>query len=155
PFKEFDHFQAHWDPVSTLAFSPNGVMLATGSEDDTIRLWGLIDLSRQFAYVGLHEGPVHCLAYSPNGNTLASCSGKERMARLWPAMLVKDDIIRGFDETVTCLAFTSNSKLLATGGGKQRVEICGVADGQPLTRTRLPDIGASVASIAFAHDDKI
>lgn len=63
--------QGHIQQVTSLAFSPNGETIATGSDDWTIRIWDTTtgDLLRT-AY--LHAGKVKAIAYSLSGDLLAS-----------------------------------------------------------------------------------
>ncbi len=58
--------------VTALAFSPDGQMLASGSEDGSLMLWDLKD-ARRFGLAPQHKGPVWSLAYSQgDGSILAS-----------------------------------------------------------------------------------
>lgn len=58
---------------STLAFSPDGSILACGSKDSTIKLWNSLTGELIATFTG-HQGPVYTLTFSPAGNTLASSS---------------------------------------------------------------------------------
>ena len=75
----------HTDAVHALAFT-NGLTLASGSEDDTIKLW---DMNASDAAYGTclntltgHTDAVWSVAYAPNGLTLASGSNDQTI-KLW------------------------------------------------------------------------
>lgn len=66
-----------------MALSPNGRILASPSEDRTVRLWDIEN--GQLLRILEHEMPVACVAWSPNGNLLAtgSCGGYYSAVNLW------------------------------------------------------------------------
>ncbi len=73
-------WQAHTDIVQSLAFSPDGRMLASGSIiDDTVKLWDME--SGALLWVEWQHDP-HTLAFSPDSSLLA-CSGMGVTVRLW------------------------------------------------------------------------
>lgn len=63
--------KGHKGVVSTLAYSPDGRTLATGSWDSTVRLWEL-STGREQACFRWPIGRVNCLAYAPDGLRLAA-----------------------------------------------------------------------------------
>ena len=67
--------------MRTLAFSPDGRTLASGSRDNTIRLWD-VDTGRYLVTLQEHKGDVETLAFSPDGRTLAS-GGNNKTLELW------------------------------------------------------------------------
>ncbi|OLE22570.1 MAG: hypothetical protein AUG49_18600 [Catenulispora sp. 13_1_20CM_3_70_7] len=71
----------HTGSVWTCAFSPDGTLLATTSDDHTIRLWNVADGTQEELLTG-HTDWVRGCAFSPDGTLLAS-TGYDATARLW------------------------------------------------------------------------
>jgi len=71
----------HRGPVRALAYSPDGRVLASGSEDRTVKLWNLATGQVRHGLAG-HEAEVRALAFSPDARRLASGSWDGTL-RLW------------------------------------------------------------------------
>jgi WD40 repeat protein len=69
-------FQGHEDRVTSVCFSPDGTLLATGSWDKTIRVWNVATGNEVAVFAGHGRGCV--LVFSPDGKILASGSGKTK-----------------------------------------------------------------------------
>ena len=63
----------HSGSVCSVAFSPDGRTLASGSYDETIKLWD-VATGRSIATLTGHSRFVNSVAFSPDGRTLASVS---------------------------------------------------------------------------------
>src|SRR5438132_8870524 len=71
--KQRDTLAGHTEFVASVAFSPDGKTLASGSADDTIKLWD-VTTGKEKATLkgGLGLGIVASVAFSPDGKTLAA-----------------------------------------------------------------------------------
>src|SRR6266852_3673412 len=63
----------HTAPVTSVAFSPAGTMLVSGSEDQTARLWSLATGQERETFRG-HVGPVLSVTFAHDGELIASGS---------------------------------------------------------------------------------
>ena len=73
----------HTASVKNVVFSPNEGILATGSQDKTVRLWDA-RTGRHIRTITGHTRMVRSVVFSPNGQTLATGS-KDKTVRLWDA----------------------------------------------------------------------
>jgi WD40 repeat protein len=101
---------------TSLAFSPDGVLLASGSRDGRARLWdtssGVLKLS-----LSAHKKGVNSVAFSPDGRWLAS-GGNDAVARLWDVSSGKQlGQLIGGTFAVPAIAFSRNGNGLAIVNG--------------------------------------
>ena len=102
--------------VSALAFSPDGLELATGQTDGRVRIWPVDPSTGRVKEPGQHNGAVHALAYEPGGRRLAS-GGDDWMVRLWDLETESElATYEGHIGPIFCLAFAANGSTLVSGG---------------------------------------
>jgi WD40 repeat protein len=136
----------HSGGVTSCAFSPDGVLLATTSTDATMRVWRVADGSMRAVLTG-HTGAVWDCAISPDGRLLATAGG-DRTARLWLlATSAEVDVLKGHTDSVNACAFSPDGVLLATTSSDGTTRVWQVADGT--TQAILSDHGSPVRSCAF------
>ena len=108
----------HTGEVISLAFSPDGETLASGSMDMTVRLWYLRSGPYLRSLEG-HTGFVSSVMFSPDGGTLASSGGwKDSTIRLWGARNGRHLQTLDVDVDFFCyVAFSPDGETLASSGG--------------------------------------
>ena len=112
----------HSEIVREVAFSPDGTMLASGSVDNTIRLW---DMATRTCRRHPHRdsGPVFGVAFSPDGTMLAS-GGADNKVRLWDAATrACAATFSGHSEPVTSVAFSPDGTILASSSHDKTVRL--------------------------------
>ena len=80
---------SHESAIRTLAFAPDGGTLASGSEDNSVKLWN-VPLAKQVASFK-YESHVRLVAFSPDGNNLAVVTDNGTLTLLRAAALEEAD----------------------------------------------------------------
>ncbi len=159
-------WSGHTAPVTSVAVSLDGRFVASGSRDNTIRLWSMPD-GEPLGVLNGHEGVVLRVAFHPDGRRLASCSA-DGTVRLWdladvvPRVFNQPDdawepVPRIFDfhaGPMRVVAISSDGRWLAAAGDDSMVRLVDIKQDQPdvsATRT-LAGHEAAVTSLTFSHD---
>ena len=155
----------HTREIGEVAFSPDGKTFASGSNDNTIKLWS-VDGGREIKTLSGHTDWVWAVAFSPNGKTLASGSldktiklwnvetGQEIMPLTGSVVGVETPPVDGRRDRngVQAVAFSPDGKTLASGSRDRTVRLWDVASGRELHI--LYNHTDWVYSVAFSPDGK-
>jgi len=139
--------RGHLSRVWTIAFSPDGQMLASGSDDQTIRLWNARDGTCLTVLQG-HTSGVTSVRFSPNGQLLATAS-EDSSIRLWSvAHRTSLKTLQGHTRWVRAVAFSPDGQTLASGSDDLTVRLWEVKTGT--CRQTLQGHTGWVTSLSFS-----
>lgn len=144
--------EGHTNWVSSVAFSPDGKQIASGSGDHTIRRWDALTGESVGEPMTGQEGDVNCVAFSPDGKQIILGSD-DRTIRRWDANS-GDPIgkpLRGHTELVWCVAFSPDGKQIASGSSDNAVRRWDAATGKSIGEPMGGQSGF-VYSVAFSPD---
>ncbi|KAG8795187.1 POC1 centriolar protein A [Ceratobasidium sp. 428] len=142
----------HTDWVRSVAFSPDGAYIASGSDDNTIRIWDACSGKPVVQPLTGHTKHVNSVVYSPDGAYIASGSDDDTI-RIWDARtgkLVGQPLI-GHTNLVYSVAYSPDGVYIASGSWDHTIHIWDARTGEPVGQ---PIIGhvQDVCSVAYSPD---
>ena len=127
--------RGHLGWVRSVALSADDKILASGSEDETIKLWE-VNSGREILTMFGHSGYVNSVTFSPDGKILASASD-DKTIKLWEVKTGKLLCILGdwslgeyfgHSRGVTAIAFSPDGKTLASAGKDKEIKVWQLGD---------------------------
>jgi len=142
-------FEAQADNVSfSIAFSPDGTLLADGGHPGRIRLWDVASGKVARTFTQDVEKDIHDVAFSPDGKWLASVS-IDSTVRLWDVASGKQVHTMRHSDGLYGVTFSPDGRLVASASCDRTVKLWDVASGKMLIFLRHGD---EVTSVAFSPD---
>ncbi|MBX9256045.1 hypothetical protein H1Q63_19255 [Desmonostoc muscorum CCALA 125] len=135
--------------IHSVAFSPDGKLLATGDSYGGLCLYQVADGKQLLVCTG-HKDWLWDVAFSPNGNTLAS-SSKDQTIKLWDVNTGYClATLQGHSGGIWSVAFNPEGNILASASEDQTVKLWDISTGQCLKT--LEGNNSRVSSITFTPD---
>jgi len=137
--------------IYSLAVSPDGTRLATGSEDTMARIWDAQSGQLLKCLEG-HVGVIESVAYSPDGRQIATGSG-DRTVRIWDAQSGEALLVlKGHDDEVRSVAYNSDGGRLVSSSIDRTARVWDARDGkqQMLLEGHIDFLESAI----FSRDDK-
>ncbi|MEQ8238866.1 MAG: caspase family protein [Cyclobacteriaceae bacterium] len=147
--------RGHYEAVKTVAFTPDGKYLLTGSRDKSIKLWEVNTGRELRSFLG-HQSTVNDIAVSSDGKFFISSSA-DKTAKMWN--ISTGELLKtfgGHTDYLTSVALSNNNKLLITAGFDWEAKLWDVPSGEMLKTFKVnPDKGLGYGiSASFSPDDK-
>ncbi|MGZ3335354.1 MAG: WD40 repeat domain-containing serine/threonine protein kinase [Isosphaeraceae bacterium] len=145
----------HQKEAWVLAFSPDGALLASGSDDHTIKLWD-VDSERELLTLTGHSQTVTALAFFHEGDRLASVSLDGKVI-LWDLtrtgpdrrqVVASSSVLHAYDDRLRAVSASSDGQHLAVAGSKGLIHIWDVAERE--IQSDLVDHTGPVYALAYS-----
>jgi len=139
----------HEWPVTSVSYSPDGARIASGSRDNTVRVWDARS-GAELAVLRGHEEMVASVSYSPDGARIASGSD-DNTVRVWDARSGAElAVLRGHENHVTSVSHSPDGSQIASGSWDNTVRVWDARSGAELAALRGHE--GWVTSVSYSPD---
>jgi WD40 repeat protein/serine/threonine protein kinase len=143
--------KAHTGHVNSVAFSPNGNHIVSGSGDNTVKVWDTATGQETLTLKGHREG-VWSVAFSGDGKRIATGS-EDRTVKVWDVASDEELFtLKGHTRSVRSVCFSPDGKRLVSASYDQTVKLWEAATGKETLTLKGHTNG--VTSVSFSPDGK-
>ncbi|KAM0443818.1 hypothetical protein ACHAO4_010354, partial [Trichoderma viride] len=143
--------RGHSHSVTSVAFSADGRDIASGSSDNTIKIWDATT-GKERQTLRSHSRLVTSVAFSANSRDIAS-GLSDNTIKIWDATTGKErQTLRGHSHSATSVAFSADGRDIASGSSDNTIKIWDATTGKE--RQTLRGHSGWVYSVAFSADGR-
>ncbi len=143
--------RGHSDAILSVAFSPDGQRIVTGSGDRTAKVWQAATGKELVSFFG-HKSYVRSVAFSPDGLRIATASD-DKTAKVWDAASGQELLtLRGHGEAVFSVAFSPDGGRIVTASDDSTAKVWEATTGRELLT--LTGHSNAVYSAVFSPDGR-
>lgn len=162
------HFNGHPLSVNSVAYSPDGKNIASGSDDSTVKIWDAVNGELLKTLIG-HKGGVCTVTYSPDGKYIASGS-RDNTIKIWNVqsgklhrhissvvgtfVLVQGKPVPDFSNAVKSVAFSPDGSRVVAASGDRSIRIWDTDTCAEIRTLINPDYSTGEISVAYRQDGK-
>jgi hypothetical protein len=123
--------RGHLSGVMSVAFSPDGQRIVTGSDDNTAKVWDVASGEALLTLKG-HRARIWSVAFSPDGQRIVTGSW-DATAKVWEAASGQELVtLRGHTEDIWSVAFSPDGRRIVTGSADKTAKVWDTASGKEL-----------------------
>jgi WD40 repeat protein len=119
----------HSNSVMAVAYSLDGQRIASGSNDNIVRVWDATTGQMEQTLIG-HSDWVSAVAFSPNGRRIVSGSG-DKTVRVWDVIMGQmEQTLTGHSHLIRAVTFSPDGQRIALGSGDNTIRVWDATSGQ-------------------------
>ncbi len=143
--------RGHLDEVTSVAFSPDGQRIVTGSWDSTAKVWEAAS-GRELLTLKGHSGGISSVAFSPDSQRIVT-GGGDNTAKVWEAASGRELLtLKGHNAGISSVAFSPDGQRIVTGSWDHTAKVWDASSGKELLTLKGHSDG--IRSVAFSPDGR-
>jgi len=153
-FGETASFIGHELTVNCVAFSTNGLLIASAGKDRTLLVWEVASFAKTATFCG-HLADINSVAFTSDGeNTILASASDDDTIRLWDVEnRAEITVYEGHTSAVNAIAFFENGTLLASASDDDTIKTWNTETHRE--ETTLFGHSKDVNSVVVSHDDML
>ncbi|MGL5132358.1 MAG: WD40 repeat domain-containing protein, partial [Planktothrix sp.] len=137
-------FRGHSNTVNNVSFSADQTMIASASDDQTVKVW---NLDGKEIHTIVHPSAVWSVVFSPNNQLIATASNDHKI-RIWGIDGTLKQTLEGHTKQINDLSFSADSQVLVSASNDQTIKLWDISQGLLIESLTAAKIRFSSVSIS-------